>query len=75
MSHKTAYLVTGVWLVFALLAWFAAVPAVVSVSTFVWVNAIVLAVVLGMPAILRGGQSSRSIGGILYDAEHSDVRK
>lgn len=75
MERKTTYTVSGLWLVVALVVWMAAVPAAISTSTFVWMNALVFGGIFALGAIMRGGQTSRSIGGILYDTENPDLRK
>jgi hypothetical protein len=75
MTHKIALIVGGVWLVLALVAWVTVVPAVMSVSTFLWANLAALGLAVALPAILRAGQPSRSMGGILYDAEHPEKRR
>lgn len=74
MNHTIAYLVGGVWLVLALVGWIAAVPTVLSTSTFLWANVATLSVVIALPALLRAGQPSRSMAAILYDTEHPDDR-
>jgi hypothetical protein len=75
MSHKLSYLVAGGWAVAALIAWVTAVPNLISSSTFLWANVAALGLAVALPAILRGGRPSRSMGGTLYDTEHPEGRR
>ena len=60
----------GLWLSMALIAWFFAVPGQLSMANFGWINVLGLVLLTTLLAVRRSGKESRSIAGVLYDAEH-----
>lgn len=70
MGNKVTFGVAGLWIGLALLVWWFAVPSVLSTGTFVWTSVIALGGIATLFALMRTGQQTRSMGGILYDTEH-----
>lgn len=73
LTHLNNWTIGLIWIVLATIAWFALVPGVISAMAFVWLNGVV---VLGLAAlfITRSSRPTRSMAGILYDAEHEEKK-
>ena len=73
LMHLINWTIGLIWVVLATIGWFTLVPGVVSAMVFAWLNG---AVVLGLAGlfITRSSRPTRSMAGILYDAEHEEKK-
>lgn len=73
LTHMNNWTIGLIWFILATIGWFVLVPGVISAMAFAWLNGVV---VLGLAAlfIMRNSKPTRSMAGILYDAEH-DAKK
>ena len=73
---KQLVVLGAIWIGIASLMWTVAVPAMLSPSTFGWVNLALAVAFMAMAGTVRGARPSSSIARVLYDAEHpSDARR
>jgi hypothetical protein len=76
MEKMNQYLwaVAAAWVAAAIATLVVAVPSHMSLATFGWANAAVVAVIAIVGASLRAGGPTRSIAHVLYDTEQQRER-
>jgi FtsH-binding integral membrane protein len=71
------YVALGVvWVALASVMWMAVVPALISPSTFGWLNLVLIVALVAMAGTASAARPTSSIARVLYDVEHpSDSRR
>jgi hypothetical protein len=68
-THRQWFFVPT-WIIVAIAIWFVAVPSLISVPAFFWLNATAAGIGILLVTIVRAGGATRSIAHVLYDTEN-----
>lgn len=70
LTRRTYWWYLGILAALAFVAWAGLVPGRMSGSTFVWISAVVIALLAVSLMAMRAGGPTRSVAHVLHDAEH-----